>query len=132
MQIEIVHTYGHVYTRDSSLNWFSSSHKTCWNLIGRSIIAPQPVLSPSSIFLSSSSHCVYVHTAGRDEKIAQLRRATRFRDRLQISMNVESFCYALFFFYCTVVLSSNPCFIGILELPLTLLAVKYRSLYTRI
>jgi len=95
--------YIYTHTRDSSLNWDSSTLETCWNLIGRSMIAPPPVLSPNSIFLASSSRCVSVHRSGRDEKIAQRRRTARFRNRLQNSLNVESFCYALILFchlYC--------------------------------
>jgi len=33
---------------------------THWNLIGRSMTAPQPVLSPSGILLPPSSHSAFI------------------------------------------------------------------------
>ena len=73
-----------------------------------------------------------LRTSGRDVKIAQHRRTARFRNWLQNLLNVELLCYAtILSATCTVVLSSNACCIGILELPETLSAVKYRSFYMR-
>ena len=46
----------YVYARESSLN------ATRWILIGRSMTAPPPVLSPSSILPQPSSHCAVTPT----------------------------------------------------------------------
>jgi hypothetical protein len=35
---------------------------TLWNLIGRSMTAPQPVLSPNSILPPHSTHCAFILT----------------------------------------------------------------------
>ena len=75
--------------------------ETCWNLIGRSMIAPTPVLSPSSIFLSSSSHrvsvCTYVWKGRKDNATSQnspgQESPPEFHERGVILLCAYSFCH---------------------------------------
>jgi hypothetical protein len=54
---------------------------TYWSSIGRSMTAPPPLLSPSSV-LQPSSHCVFVPAR---------KTATRVK---------KKYCYLIFIFYC--------------------------------
>jgi hypothetical protein len=58
-QVGTEYTYGklHTYVRGSSVHIRTPAHQ---NLISRSTTATPPVLSPSSILLSPSSHCTLI------------------------------------------------------------------------
>jgi hypothetical protein len=54
-----IHTHTHIFTYMNEMK----STLPHWNLIGRSMTAPPPVLSPTSILPPPSSHCVFIFSS---------------------------------------------------------------------
>ena len=100
--------------------------ETCWNLIGRSVIAPPPVVSPSSIIFVSLRVCTYVwkgRKGSATSENSQVQESTpEFPERGVILLCAYSFCHlfcgaefrSLFYWHFGVAVNFIGCEVSIL------------------